>query len=115
MLSRRLGIARAWQLFLERYPVVLLPVSAELPFPDNLDLQGPDACARVWRAQLPMIALPVTGLPALSVNTGKVGSTPVGVQLVAGRFREDLCLRAGAAIEARGPRADSRIVVDLPN
>ena len=40
-LSRRLGIARAWQLFMERYPVVLLPVSAELPFPDDLDLQGP--------------------------------------------------------------------------
>jgi amidase len=32
-----------------------------------------------------------------------VGRTPVGVQLVAGRFREDLCLAAGADIEARGP------------
>jgi amidase len=101
-LSRRLGIARAWQLFLERYPVVLLPVSSELPFPNDLDLQGPEAYERVWRAQLPMIALPVTGLPALTVTTGMVGRTPVGVQLVAGRFREDLCLAAGAAIEARG-------------
>lgn len=101
-LARRLGIARAWQLFLERYPVVLLPVSAELPFPNDLDLQGPQAYERVWRAQLPMIALPVTGLPALTVTTGMVGRTPVGVQLVAGRFREDLCLAAGAAIEARG-------------
>jgi amidase len=26
----------------------------------------------------------------------------VGVQIVAGRYREDLCLRAGEAIEARG-------------
>jgi amidase len=100
-LQRRLGIVRAWQLFLERYPVVLLPVSAELPFTDDLDLQGPDNYARVWRAQLPMVALPATGLPALTVNTGTVGRTPVGVQLVAGRFREDLCLAAGAAIEAR--------------
>ncbi|MDB4906888.1 MAG: Amidase [Gemmatimonadetes bacterium] len=101
-LSRRLGIARAWQLFLERYPVVLLPVCAELPFPNDLDLQGPEAYERVWRAQMPMIALPVTGLPALSVNTGMCASAPVGVQLVAGRFREDLCLAAGADIEARG-------------
>ncbi len=101
-LSRRLGLARAWQLFLERYPVVLLPVCAELPFPNDLDLQGPQAYERVWRAQMPMIALPVTGLPALSVNTGMCGRTPVGVQLVAGRFREDLCLAAGADIEARG-------------
>ncbi len=103
-LQHRLGIVRAWQLFLERYPLVLLPVSAELPFPNDLDLQGSESYERVWRAQLTMIALAVTGLPALSVNTGSVGDTPVGVQLVAGRFREDLCLAAGADIEARGPR-----------
>jgi amidase len=101
-LSRRLGIARAWQLFLEQHAVVLLPVSAELPFENDLDLQGPDAYERVWRAQLTMIALPVTGLPALTVSTGLAGRAPVGVQIVAGRFREDLCLAAGEAIEARG-------------
>lgn len=101
-LQRRLAIARAWQLFLERHTAVLLPISAELPFLNDLDLQGPEAYERVWRAQMPMIALPVTGLPALSVNTGRVGRTPVGVQIVAGRFREDVCLAAGAAIEARG-------------
>ena len=49
-----------------------------------------------------MIALPLTGLPALTVSTSLVGRTPVGVQIVAGRFREDLCLAAGEAIEARG-------------
>ena len=101
-LSRRLGIAREWQLFLERYPLVLLPICAELPFPADLDLQGPQAYERVWRAQMTMIALPVTGLPALSVNTGMCGHTPVGVQLVAQRFREDWLLAAGADIEARG-------------
>ena len=110
-LVRRLGIARAWQLFLaERYPLVLLPVSAELPFTNDLDLQGPQAYERVWRSQLTMIALPVTGLPALAVSTGKVGPVPIGVQLVAGRFREDVCLAAGADIEARGPDASTRLV-----
>lgn len=101
-LSRRLGIARGWQLYLEQHPVVLLPVSAELAFENDLDLQGPQAYQRVWQAQLTMIALPVTGLPALTVSTGMTGRTPVGVQIVAGRFREDLCLAAGLAIEARG-------------
>jgi len=33
------------------------------------------------------------------------------VQLVAGRFREDLCLAAGEAIEARGTPP---MLVDLP-
>jgi amidase len=111
-LARRLGIARAWQVFLERYPLVLLPVSAELPFPNDLDLQGPQACERVWRAQMPMIALPVTGLPALTVTTGMVGRTPVGVQLVAPRFREDLCLAAGADIEARGAEPSTARLVE---
>jgi amidase len=111
-LARRLGIARAWQLFLERYPLVLLPVSGELPFPNDLDLQGPEACARVWRAQMPMIALPVTGLPALTVTTGMIGRTPVGVQLVAPRFREDLCLDAGADIEARGASGSAARLVE---
>ncbi|MGE3348586.1 MAG: amidase family protein [Ramlibacter sp.] len=101
-LSRRLSVTRAWHLFLERYPVVLLPISAELPFTNDLDLQGPESFERVWRSQLTMIALPVTGLPALCVNTGFAGRSPVGVQIVAGRFREDLCLAAGAAIEVRG-------------
>jgi len=111
-LARRLGIARAWQVFLERYPVVMLPVCAELPFPNDLDLQGFEACRRVWQAQMPMIALPVTGLPSLAVTTGMVGRTPVGVQLVAPRFREDVCLDAGADIEARGPKGSSARLVE---
>ncbi|MFC5497898.1 amidase family protein [Caenimonas terrae] len=101
-LSRRLGIARAWQLYLEQHPVVLLPVSAELPFENDLDLRDAASYERVWRSQMTMIALPLTGLPALTVSTALVGRTPVGVQVVAGRFREDLCLAAGAAIEAGG-------------
>jgi amidase len=79
-----------------------LPVSTELPFPDDLDLQGSAGFQRVWDAQLPMRAFPAIGLPGLAVTTGSVGTTPVGVQLVAPRFREDLCLDAGADIEARG-------------
>jgi amidase len=31
-----------------------------------------------------------------------VGKTPVGVQIVAGHFREDLCLAAGEIIAAAG-------------
>jgi methylenetetrahydrofolate dehydrogenase (NADP+)/methenyltetrahydrofolate cyclohydrolase len=38
------------------------------------------------------------GLPGLTVTTGTVGRVPVGVQLLAGRYREDLLLQAGATI-----------------
>jgi amidase len=103
-LTRRATLAREWLQFLETYSVVLIPVSAELPFPDGLDMRE-DSFARVWRAQVPQIAIPFLGLPALTVSTGLVGRVPVGVQVVAGRFREDLCLLAGEAIEAGGTPA----------
>jgi amidase len=102
LLTRRNAIARQWRLFLEQTPVLLLPVSAELPFPDDLDQQGDAAFARVWAAQMTQIALPLIGMPGLTVSTGLVGTVPVGVQVIAGRFREDLCLLAGEAIEAGG-------------
>ena len=101
-LVRRATLTRMWQLFLDKYPVLLLPVSGELPFEDQLDLKGDEAWHRVWRAQMPMIGIPFMALPGLTVSTGMVGNVPVGVQLVAARFREDLCLAAGEAIEAGG-------------
>jgi amidase len=105
-LVRRATLTREWLLFFARYPVLLLPVSAELPFPDGLDLQGDAGFQRVWNAQLPLRGLAPMGLPGLTVSTNLVGSVPVGVQVVAGHFREDLCFLAGKAIEAAGtPRS----------
>jgi amidase len=101
-LTRRATLAREWLLFLDKYPVLLMPVSGELPFPDQLDTKDDASFARVWHAQLPQIAIPFMGLPGLTVTTGLVGRVPVGVQVVASRYREDLCLLAGEAIEAGG-------------
>ena len=101
-LTRRATLTRQWLLFLEKYPVLLMPVSGELPFPDQLDRKDDASFARVWHAQLTQIAIPFMGLPGLTVSTGLVGKSPVGVQVIAGRYREDLCLLAGEAIEAGG-------------
>ncbi|WP_431014992.1 amidase family protein [Bradyrhizobium pachyrhizi] len=101
-LTRRATLTREWFAFFDKYPVLLMPVSGELPFPDHLDRKDEASFARVWHAQLPQIAIPFMGLPGLVVSTGLVGRIPVGVQLVAGRYREDLCLAAGEAVEAGG-------------
>jgi amidase len=101
-LTRRATLTREWLKFFETYAVLVMPVSAELPFPDGLDRRDDASFARVWRAQLPQIAIPFMGLPGLTVSTGLVGKVPVGVQVVSGRYREDLCLLAGEAIEAGG-------------
>ena len=47
------------------------------------------------------MAVPVLGLPAMAVATGVADGLPVGVQIVGPRFREDACLAAAEAIEAR--------------
>jgi amidase len=101
-LTRRATLTRQWFAFFEKFPVLLMPVSGELPFPDHLDRKDEASFARVWHAQLTQIAIPFMGLPGLTVSTGLVGRIPVGVQLVAGRYREDLCLAAGEAVEAGG-------------
>jgi len=101
-LQQRLRLAREWQQFLSTYPVLLCPVSAEAPFPDLLDVESPAAFARVLEAQMTQIALPLMGMPALSVAT-RSGNAPMGVQLVSARFREDILLAAGADIESRNP------------
>jgi amidase len=101
-LQQRLRLAREWQQFLTEYPLLLCPVSAEAPFPDMLDVESPESFARVLQAQMTQIALPLMGIPSLAVATA-TGVAPMGVQLVAARFREDVLLAAGADIEARNP------------
>jgi amidase len=101
-LQKRAFFVRLWMEFLERFPVAIMPVSGEVPFRDQEDVESPAAFRRIMEAQLTQVGLPLMGLPGLAVTTGLVGTVPVGVQLVAGRYREDLLLAAGAAIEAGG-------------
>ena len=99
-LQARARLTRLWRSFLADWPLVLCPVSGELPFADHEDVASPAAFDRVLEAQLPLIATPFMGLPGLTVTTGMVGRCPVGVQLVADQFREDLLLQAGAVLAA---------------
>ena len=99
--ARRAAMLREWMLFFERYPLLLMPVSWERPFPVDFDQQGDDAVRRMLTAHHPMLAVSTLGLPGLSIPTGLADGVPIGVQLVAGRFQEELCLKAGEAIEAR--------------
>lgn len=100
-LAERATLLREWMGFFERYPLLLLPVSWERPFPIDLDQGGDAAVRRILTAQSPLLATAILGLPGLSVPTGLQDGVPTGVQIVAGRFGESLCLAAGEAIEAR--------------
>jgi len=102
-LQTRAGIVREWEEFMQKYPVLICPVSGQLPFLQQQDVQSETAFKAIMEAQLIQRALPAMGLPGLTVSTGFVGKIPVGVQLITGRFREDILLAAGADIERTGP------------
>jgi amidase len=100
-LARRTAVLRDWHRFFRRHPLLLCPASRETPFPVDLDLT-PEGQARILRAQEPLYVVNFLGLPGAVVPTATVAAgIPLGVQLVADRFREDLCLDAAEVIEAR--------------
>ena len=86
---------------LRAIPLLLMPVSTEQPFEHGEDIESDAAAIRLAAAQWSCMALPVLGVPGLSVSAGVYGGLPVGVQLVGARFREDLVLDAGEVIEER--------------
>jgi amidase len=104
-LGERDILIRRWQLFMETYPIIVMPACPEVALPTNLDAQGMDGAARTIDALRFQLVLPVLGLPGLAVPVGMHEGLPLGVQIVSRRFREDLCLDTGTIIEAHeGPR-----------
>jgi amidase len=101
-IAYRSRVLRNWLAFLESYPLILTPLSVKRTPKANADLGG-DARVRslFWNDLRFMSSINVLGLPAAVVPAGLVAGTPVGVQLIASRYREDVCLDAAAAIEAK--------------
>jgi len=102
-LALRAKHIRDWTLFMERYPLVVGPVSTEPPFEIGFDTTSAERHAEVTRAQRLLVAVNLLGFPAVSVPTGVAGGLPLGVQVIGARYREDLCLDAAEAIEAQRP------------
>ncbi len=103
-IAERTRVIREWNAVLARTPLVLTPVSTALPYAHGFDVESAARTLALWRECATLMAVPVLGLPAIAVPTGTVDGLPVGVQIVGPRFREDLTLAAGEAIEARVPR-----------
>ncbi|MBM3554482.1 MAG: amidase [Alphaproteobacteria bacterium] len=100
-ISKRAGQLRAWQLFFETYPIVVGPVSTEPPFTVGFDLEPGRMVKKLHDAQRLLVAINHLGLPATAVPVGATKSgIPLGVQVIAGRYREDLTLDAAEVIEA---------------
>jgi len=102
---------RAWGVFLESYPLIVGPNSGDLPFEIGFDIKDIPLTQHQLSAQALMTAVNLLGLPSVAVPVGSAEvadaprGLPLGVQVIAGRYREDLALEAAEAIEARHPSA----------
>jgi amidase len=101
LLAQRSTHLRNWMLFLERYPLVVGPVSTEPPFVVGFDVESAQRTREILCAQRLLVAVNLLGLPAVSVPTGLWAGLPLGVQVIGTRYREDLCLDAAEVIEAQ--------------
>lgn len=98
----RTRLIRRWLAFLEDWPVILAPVSVQPTPAYDADLESTAAVRRIFGNDLRFnMAVSCLGIPVVTTPIGYVNGAPVGVQLIGWRFREDVCLDAAAAIEAR--------------
>ena len=98
-LGRRSRYVRAWNIFLEDYPLVLTPFLMRPGYDWDEDARGPEAVADIFRASVYSWVINFLGLPAAIAPAGLHNGLPISVQLVGRRYREDLCLDALDAIE----------------
>ena len=98
MLRDRIG--RAWNEFFSDYPLVVLPGFAEPMMRRGQDREVSGAMFTVAKLARYMLNIPALGIPAMSFPMGKHEGAPIGVQIVAHAWREDLILEAGHVLEA---------------
>jgi len=103
MVARR-EMSTAWNLVFTDYDLVISPTLNVLPFPVGRAFpDGPDGRPNPAWSNTALFNL--TRHPAITTPAGLGASgLPVGVQIVAAHYRDDLALRASAALEAAQAR-----------
>ncbi len=94
----RQGLLRAWGEFQQKYPLVLAPIYTDVPFEVGNDLTE-SGVAEILRGMRMVVTVNALGLPAVAVTVGVDERLPQTVQVIGPRYREDLCLDAGDALE----------------
>ena len=96
--ARQVGalIRREFSRLFGKYDVPLTPTTPTTAFPFGAH----GSPAERYMADICTVAVNVAGLPAVSIPAGQDSSgKPIGIQLIADRFREDALLRAGYGFE----------------
>lgn len=98
-LTEREGILFRWMSFFQQWPLVIMATLSDLPPQQRSDVTV-DGQRQIFDSMRPALVAPLLGLPGLAVPVGSHEKLRTGVQILAMRNREDLCLDAGEVIEA---------------
>ena len=99
-IAGRTAMTREWNVFLDRYPLVLCPFLLRSMYPWNYDAQGLEQLTDLSRASIYSTGINYLSLPSGVVPVGFADGLPAGVQIVGRRYREDLILDAMEVVES---------------
>ena len=102
-MANRTRYAREWSLFMDEYPLIISNLIPTTFFYPDRDAEGTAGVTEVLGAALWSYSVNFIGHPAGIVPTHisytKTGATPIGVQIIGQRWREDTVVSALIAIE----------------
>ena len=99
-IAERTALTREWNVFLDRYPLVLCPFLLRSMYTWDYDAQGYEQVRDLFLSAIYSTGVNYLSLPAGVVPIGFADERPAGVQIVGRRFREDLILDAMETIES---------------
>ena len=98
-LAQRNRISRKWCRFQEKYPLIIGPVTAGPPFKRGGDIASREDFNTILKGCPLTMSANVLGLPAVALPVDLQDGLPLGVQIIAPRLHDDLCLNAAQALE----------------
>ena len=102
-MANRTRYAREWSLFMDEYPLIISNLIPTTFFYPDRDAEGAAGVTEVLGAALWSYSVNFIGHPAGIVPTHisytKTGATPIGIQIIGQRWREDTVVSALIAIE----------------
>ena len=99
-IADRAALTREWNVFLDRYPLVLCPFLMRSMYAWDYDAQGFEQILDLFRSAIYSTGVNYLSLPAGVVPIGFADERPAGVQIIGRRFREDLILDAMEVVES---------------
>lgn len=99
--ARRGSLISNLQIFMEKYPIIVLPISTEQALRQDVDIESIEGMRSSIKANWSMMAIANLGFPAVSIPIRSSNNLPSGVQILGRRFHEEDILDAAEIIEAR--------------